>query len=241
MRIRTIKPEFWLNESLAQQSDFTRLLAIALLNWADDEGYFLANSVLIRGQLFPFDDDSTKVRRSIDELSNIGYIELGKDPEGRSVGRIVKFDKHQRIDRPKPSKIKGFYTVSEQSTNDRRRIDDTSLLEQGTGNREQGSNNNKNQRAREPFAESPSLEEAKRFAELHNIPEPFVEKWHATAELNEWNFMVNGKPWSNNLLAYWKAVPPADQRKWRDQPSTKSDKPKTWKEMNKEANYDQEF
>lgn len=144
-RIRTIKPEFWLNEDLAKLPPDSRLFAIAILNYADDEGYFNANLALIRGELFPFDDDSTTIRRSIDDLSSIDYLRIRTAADGRSYGFVVNFLKHQKIDRPKPSKIKSKYreisVIDDASTIDRRLIDDASLLEgkgkeQGTGNRE---------------------------------------------------------------------------------------------------------
>ena len=106
MRIRTIKPEFWMHEGLCSLPEFTRLLALALLNWADDEGYFMANPAILRGSLFPFLDDSKKIPRSLQELSSVGWIDLGKDQQGRDVGRVCNFSKHQRVDKPKPSEIK---------------------------------------------------------------------------------------------------------------------------------------
>lgn len=115
MRIRTIKPEFWLHEGLCRCSEFTRLLAIALLNWADDEGYFLAHPNLIKGSLFPFVDDSKNVPGSLQELSRVGWIELGQDDQQRSVGRILNFSKHQRVDKPQASKIKASSTFQDQS------------------------------------------------------------------------------------------------------------------------------
>jgi hypothetical protein len=143
-RIRTIKPEFWQNEQLASLSEHARLLAIALLNHADDEGYFLANVALVRSACFPFEDDSTNVRRSIGELSSIGYIAI-REAHGKTIGHVVKFREHQRIDRPQKSKLaeqfEQFSAVNtakesfdEHSTNDRRIVDDGSLLERkGTG------------------------------------------------------------------------------------------------------------
>lgn len=118
MRIRTIKPEFWTHEGLCGCSEFTRLLAIALLNWSDDEGYFMANPILIRGQVFPFLDDSKIIPRSLQDLSSVGWIRLGKDNQGRSVGMVVNFSKHQRVDKPKPSEIKASSTFQDQSKND---------------------------------------------------------------------------------------------------------------------------
>jgi len=136
MRIRTIKPEFWSHEEMCQLSEFTRLMAIALLNYADDDGYFMANPRLVRCALFPFEDDSKKILGSIQDLSRAGYLEIGKDSEGRDVGRIVNFLLHQRIDKPKPSKIKGNFTIQDESKTNPRLIQDASK-EEGKG-KEQG-------------------------------------------------------------------------------------------------------
>jgi hypothetical protein len=40
MRIRSIKPEFWQSEIMTSIPHFSRLLAIALLNYSDDDGHF---------------------------------------------------------------------------------------------------------------------------------------------------------------------------------------------------------
>ena len=146
-RIRTIKPEFWQNEQLARLTEHARLLAIALLNHADDVGYFKANAYLVRAACFPFDEDSTKVLGSLQELSTIGFIELRSDGE-KQVGRVCKFREHQRIDKPGASKLEdAFDAMAPQNTENQ---DDstnvlgglsedsrnTQRLEQGTGNRE---------------------------------------------------------------------------------------------------------
>ena len=131
MRIRTIKPEFWSHPVLSKLDDSSRLCAIGLLNIADDEGYFLAEPSLIRSALWPFDESSTNARRVLDALTLSGYIEVREHPTHGKVGWVINFKKHQRIDRPSPSKIRTYYD----STNDQRVIDEPSLLE---GNREQG-------------------------------------------------------------------------------------------------------
>jgi hypothetical protein len=139
MRIRTIKPDFWQNETIAGLPEFTRLVAIALLNYADDHGYFMANPKLIHGNLFPFEEDSKKVPRSIQELSRVGYLELGKDEKGRDVARVINFTKHQRVDKPKPSIIKENCTFQDESKTNPRHVQDASKeegngMEQGKGN-----------------------------------------------------------------------------------------------------------
>jgi hypothetical protein len=138
MRIRTIKPEFWSHPVISRLDDSTRLLAIGLLNVADDEGFFFAEPALIRSAIWPFDEDSSRARRTLEQLSNTGYIELREHPTHGTIGVIQNFAKHQRVDRPTPSKLKAYYD----STNPRRGLDERSLLEQGTGNREQGNNKN---------------------------------------------------------------------------------------------------
>jgi hypothetical protein len=141
MRIRTVKPEFWAHPVMASQSDATKLLAIGLLNLADDEGYFYANAALVRASLRPLDDDSTSVRRSLDDLSRVGYVEVREHSTHGPVGWVCGFTKHQRVDRPSTSKISPLFQSAmpahkPDSSSARRILDDHSLLE-GKG-REQG-------------------------------------------------------------------------------------------------------
>jgi len=130
MRIRTIKPEFWQHPVMSRLPYDTRILALGLLNLADDEGYFSADTDYIRGAVL-FREDSSNVRRMLDELSLSGWITLCGSAE-RPIGRVVNFRKHQRVDRPQPSRLKQ-YALDESSTNDRRPLDDESTQEQGTG------------------------------------------------------------------------------------------------------------
>jgi hypothetical protein len=130
MRIRTVKPEFWAHPVMSRLPYDTRILGLGLLNLADDEGYFDADPDYIRGAVL-FREDSSNVRRMLDELSRSEWITLCGRPE-RPIGRVVNFRKHQRVDRPQPSRLKQ-YALDESSTNDRRAIDDQSTPDQGTG------------------------------------------------------------------------------------------------------------
>lgn len=105
-RIRTIKPEFWKHEGLSELPEATHMLAAALLNYADDEGYFNANVKLIQGECFPLRELSVTVPVSLRYLSDIGYLQLGKGENGREYGRIMNFGAHQYISHKKPSKLK---------------------------------------------------------------------------------------------------------------------------------------
>lgn len=110
---------------MARLDDATRLVALALLNYADDYGYFLADPAAVRSFVRPFDDDSTIVRRSIATLSRIGYVLVVEHPEMGPIGKVEKFTTHQRVDRPNPSKLKVYFD----STNVRRLFDDQSSPE----------------------------------------------------------------------------------------------------------------
>jgi hypothetical protein len=147
MRIRTVKPDFWTHPVSGRWRGELQAFAISLLNAADDEGYFYADPVAVRSAVRPFDEDSTNVRRLLVELSSQEWIEVRNHPRRGAVGRVRNFDKHQRIDRPKPSEIGPYFNESsvdsglcefdDESTTNRRSIDDESLLEgKGTGNRE---------------------------------------------------------------------------------------------------------
>jgi hypothetical protein len=102
MRIRTIKPEFWQNEELANVSAEACLLAIALLNYADDEGCFNAHPKLVSASCCPLRE--MDVVACLRELEEIGYIETIV-VSGRSIGRIVTFTRHQHIARPSRSTL----------------------------------------------------------------------------------------------------------------------------------------
>jgi len=133
-RIRTIKPEFWRHEALSELPAETHMLAAALLNYADDEGYFNANPKLVQAECFPLRDLSVTVQDSLTDLASAGFIEVGTGEDGRRYGRIPTFLTHQVVNRPKASKIKPLQIA----WNDHGQITDPSPPEQGTGNREQG-------------------------------------------------------------------------------------------------------
>ena len=137
MRIRTIKPEFWKHFGMSQRPAETRLLAIGLLNFADDEGYFNAHPALIRGELMPFDEKTKHIPPMLEALERIGYIELTKAADGMPLGKITNFVKHQRINRPTASKHsrKPHASLTESSVSPHDSLKHNSALER---NREQG-------------------------------------------------------------------------------------------------------
>ncbi len=143
MRIRTVKPEFWSNEDLARVSAETALLAIGLLNFSDDEGYFHANPQLIQSAIFPLRKLSMNVHGMLIELLCIGYIRVHREVEkGKVYGHVVNFTKHQKVCRPYPSRIKDLCKFIDDSWNVHGVFPEHSLQEwngigigKGTGNR----------------------------------------------------------------------------------------------------------
>ena len=110
-RIRTIKPEFWTDEDLSEVSEAACLLAIGLLNYADDEGYFNANPKLIKATVFPIREQSGSIPVLMHELSSVGYISMFSGPDGKIYGLVNNFVKHQVINKAKKSIIKELCTV----------------------------------------------------------------------------------------------------------------------------------
>ena len=136
-RIRTIKPEFWQNEELAEVSESARLVAIGLLNLSDDEGWFKAHARLIESALFPLTEPSMSIHECLNQLIEIGYITIHSGSDSKSYGNVVNFNAHQRVNRPSPSKIKALIDFSEDSVNNHGGLT-VGKEGKGTGNREQG-------------------------------------------------------------------------------------------------------
>lgn len=74
-RIRTIKPEFWTSEQIADCSPTARLLFIGLWNFCDDAGRHPASAKRLKMEVFPSDAiETTEVAKWIDELINAGLV-----------------------------------------------------------------------------------------------------------------------------------------------------------------------
>lgn len=93
MRIRTIKPEFFLNERLADLSPLHRLFFIGLWCEADREGRGEARPKRLRAQILPYED--VEVDHLLIDLAKAGFIIL-YEHEGRRYFEIPGFAKHQR-------------------------------------------------------------------------------------------------------------------------------------------------
>jgi hypothetical protein len=149
MRIRTVKPEFWQHRMHKKLSEPAVLLALALLNYVDDDGRFEADADWIGAQLFRYRPLSKPLEDCLQELVACGWVTIySAQRQGEEVrmGVVTKFRKHQRIDRPSPSRLpepphgllpddarRTPRTVAEDSTKTPRTLDAGS----GSGNREE--------------------------------------------------------------------------------------------------------
>lgn len=110
-RIRTIKPDFFLHEGLAELPAMSRLLFIGLWTQADREGRLEDRPKRIKASIFPY--DSCDIEKLLNELVKGGFIIRYKananrsveDIDSRAAGQtnslaiiqIVNFTKHQVI------------------------------------------------------------------------------------------------------------------------------------------------
>lgn len=107
MRIRSIKPEFWSSPSLPGDP-WTRLLFIAMWNWADDQGVGTANARELLGFAFPNDEHLTvdDLRRMLVEIRRVFEVTF-YTVAGRPYYAIPSWEKHQKFDRRSKGKHPG--------------------------------------------------------------------------------------------------------------------------------------
>lgn len=96
-RIRTIKPDFWTDETLTECSLSARLLFIGTWNFCDDEGNLENSHIQLKSKIFPV--DNLDVRPLIQELVTHGLLNE-YSVSGKKYLNIKGFKKHQLINRP---------------------------------------------------------------------------------------------------------------------------------------------
>ncbi len=94
-RIRTIKPEFFKSEQIAELDPIDRLLFIGLWTLADAEGKLLDRPKRIKAELFPYDTNDIEI--GLQKLHETGLIMRYQHCTGVFVVKIVNFSVHQRI------------------------------------------------------------------------------------------------------------------------------------------------
>lgn len=109
-RIRSIKPEYWADQDLAEQvSRDARLLYIGLWNLADEHSRLRGDPRYIKGQLFPYDDDlgPSEISALLDTLNLAGKLVQYRTSTGTFIF-LPKLSKNQRLEPEKvPTKLPG--------------------------------------------------------------------------------------------------------------------------------------
>lgn len=109
-RIRTIKPDFFADEDIATLPPEARLLFVGTWLFADDEGLVRWNAAYLASQVFPYDLEGDpglieRVRGWMTLLERGGFVLPYTATNRQRYGWIVKFGRHQKVNRPTPSKL----------------------------------------------------------------------------------------------------------------------------------------
>lgn len=118
-RIRTIKPDIWTDEKFVELSTSARLLFIGLWNFADDEGRMPYSPKQIKLRILPA--DTVDAAALLAEMEALGLI-IVYVADGEKLLQIKGFTKHQKVDRPNPSRLPpppNSSSAREDSTKDR--------------------------------------------------------------------------------------------------------------------------
>lgn len=130
-RIRTIKPEFWVSEQVAECSVNARLLFIGVWNFADDGGVIPRRPLQLKMQIFPADPfTKEQIEGWTDELINAGLIHQF-ETEGVTYLWVTGWDKHQRIDHPNRKYPAPFGDSAERSENSPNAREDSQNVRSG--------------------------------------------------------------------------------------------------------------
>ena len=107
-RIRTIKPETFTSESIAALSLPARWTFVGLWTYVDDSGRAKDNPKIIRGAIWPNDEEtvsSRDVETHLNELDESDMVCRYTGHDGGKYLHVVNFKKHQVINRASKSRI----------------------------------------------------------------------------------------------------------------------------------------
>ncbi|EMF01931.1 hypothetical protein J7W19_17335 [Streptomyces mobaraensis NBRC 13819 = DSM 40847] len=106
-RIRTIKPEAFVSESLAAVTLTAERTFFGLLTQADDQGRHRDHAAIIAGQLWVLRPEHTPadVEKDLAQLADTGLICRYKGSDDKRYLHIVTWRQHQKINRPSASRL----------------------------------------------------------------------------------------------------------------------------------------
>jgi len=187
-RKRMIHRDIWESYEIKQCNFRQRLLFIGLITIADDEGRLKADSGILKGNLFPFDNFSSKTIETdlqfLDSINLIHYYSNGTT--SNKYVEIITWKKYQKVDHPVESNIPIFENDS--------RIN----RENFSTNSNSNSNSNSNTKAKTIYADFVSM-----------LPEEYQKLINQYGEINTKKFIdrlnaykgSNGKKYKSDYLA----------------------------------------
>ncbi|MFF0683927.1 hypothetical protein ACFYVW_35830 [Streptomyces tendae] len=106
-RIRTIKPEAFVSESLAVVTLTAERTFFGLLTQADDQGRYRDHAAIIAGQLWVLRPEHTpaEVEKDLAQLADADLVCRYKGPDDKRYLHIVTWHRHQKINRASKSRI----------------------------------------------------------------------------------------------------------------------------------------
>jgi hypothetical protein len=104
-RIRTIKPEYWTDDTITECSLSARLLFIGIWNFADDAGNLDRSAKQIKARVFPV--DNVDCEALIQELLTHELL-IEYSVSGKKYLHIPGFADHQVINRPSKPVVPGY-------------------------------------------------------------------------------------------------------------------------------------
>ena len=135
MRIRSIKPEFFKHEDMAELEPYARLLFIGLWCLADANGVIEDRPKRIAIEVFPY--NFTDVSPLLHQLHEADFI-IRYSVAGKDYIQVPSFREHQRLS-GKEAQSTGLYPIpTGEAVVKQRGSSDTFTIPSGTGNREQG-------------------------------------------------------------------------------------------------------
>ncbi len=220
-RIRSIKPEYWMDRKLARLlSRDQRMLYVGLWNQADEHARTLGDPRVVQGQVFPYEDDLTvdDVDRMLEALAKAGVVvryTVDEDP----YLFLPKLHLHQRLE---PDKAKSRHPAPDDPA--------AVLVASETGDDLPGKSA-QNPRENGLLYVTGSMEHVGRGADrAQRLPDDFAP----TAELRQWASEntpdVNVNDQTTRFVDYWRGV--GGQR------GRKLDWPGTWRNWLRKAQDD---
>lgn len=106
-RIRSVKPTFWTDEKIGLLARDVRLTFLGLISaMADDHGRLPGVARLVRGAVYPFDEDisTVEVERHLADLDERHLIQRYQVNGGQYI-HIRNWLRHQKVEKPSPSLI----------------------------------------------------------------------------------------------------------------------------------------